>query len=414
MTRPNRVAAWQVALVVALLGAACTEDEPPPPDPDRSTAAPIVIEAKALWQGSTGRRQTPPKVEIRGDSVLIFGNTADELNRQLLVADADTGDPRWRIDQLMNLPGRTDRRLGFTPRNLTIVGTATDWSVFVPYLTNDDQPGIARLAGGDGTVLADFPVRVEAPQTPTTHEVVAANDQFVVSGGRTVTGPRRTQVAATDAATGRRLWETTGIWPQFVVGDTLVAQAGREVGAAPEDPDPFADSTVIGLDVTTGKRRWDLATRYPTLKVFAVLGAVAIASQQSSRPDRTARFVIDVHSGETIAELGDGGACVSDQRRLISCTTDRSDELVVFDVADRTTTRVTVPDARQLRAAWHGYLLFGDNRVVDGTGRLVTDDLPGSVIAMSEDHVVLYGATGNDYAVHRRLPGPTESSRPPR
>ena len=46
--------------------------------------------------------------------------------------------------------------------------------------------------------------------------------------------------------------------------------------------------------------------------------------------------------------------------------------------------------------------MFLDDRVVDRNGRLVTDDLPGFVIAMSDDYVVLYDDDTSKYAIHRR------------
>ncbi len=44
-----------------------------------------------------------------------------------------------------------------------------------------------------------------------------------------------------------------------------------------------------------------------------------------------------------------------------------------------------------------------DNSVVDRSGDLVADSLPGFVAAMSDDHVVLIDPDSEEYAVYRRL-----------
>lgn len=409
-------AAWRatLSLTLVLTAVACTDNVPPPPRAARSTAAPVVIAEKPLWHGTTGRPQTSPRAEIRGDSVLFFGNIASELDRQLLVADAETGEPRWQVDQLKNLPRRSDRQLGFTPQHISIEGTPDEWSAFIPYLTNDDMVGVAKLSGDDGRVLWESPVRVTPSLSPIRHEVVATNERFVVSGVRALDDQRRTQVIATDAVTGRRLWESAGIWPQFVVGNTLLAQAGAQLGDAPEHSIPIPQATVVGLDATTGKRQWDLSSRYPSLKVFAVLGGVAVAGRRSaSQPDRMSIVVLDVATGDTVAELGDATNCVHDEQRLVICSTGKKSTFVVFDVRTREANRITLP-ATVVFDAWHGYLMVGDHRVFDSSGTLVTDTLPGSVIAMSEDYVVLYDPQSNDYTVHRRVTEPTAPSRTPR
>ncbi|OLF06370.1 hypothetical protein BLA60_32595 [Actinophytocola xinjiangensis] len=398
----NRESLGAVLLTVAIVGSACT-DEPPPPPPRRPSVAPLTATAEALWRGSTGRRNTPPDIEIRGDSVLVFGNTADELERQLLVADAETGRTRWRVDRLRAMSGREDRRLGHTPGTIPIVGTEDDWTAFLPYVAPDDTSGVAAVSGADGEFLWETPVAVRTPHSPIQLQSVAAGDRVVANGVRQSGGATPTQVVAHDSATGRRLWEATGIWPQFVVGDTLLAQAGEvgEVGAEPREIEPRRGATVVGIDALTGKRTWDLGQRYPDSKVFLTLAGFAVLAQVSPR-EYPSLVVIDAGTGATVAELGAGRQCVSDQERLIVCAGATTGQFAVFDVEERSVRRFTVSGAPQLDTAWHGYVTFRDGRVVDGSGTLVTDDLPGAVIALSDRYLVLYDVETNQWNVHRR------------
>lgn len=188
----------------------------------------------------------------------------------------------------------------------------------------------------------------------------------------------------------------SGVWDRDETPPT-------QVGVAPLDPSPMRGATVVGVDALTGKPKWDLGERYPDAKVFMTLGGFAVLAQVSADENRyPSRFVIYGETGETVAELGDGGQCVSDRERLIVCAGARTGQFVVFDVEDRSTRRFAVSGVPRLETAWHGYVTFWDGRVVDGSGTLVADDLPGAVIAMSDRYLVLYDVETNRYAVHRR------------
>ena len=80
-----------------------------------------------------------------------------------------------------------------------------------------------------------------------------------------------------------------------------------------------------------------------------------------------------------------------------------ADGFVVFDVRTRERTTITARDSGSLLDAWHGYLMFVDgNRILDRSGAVVADRLPGEVIAMSDEYVVLLDRERGEYGVYRR------------
>lgn len=426
-TRRQRVRWVALAVTGALLSSACTDGSndasPGPTTSKTSRLDPITIEREPLWRGSTGRSQTPES-ELRGDSLLIYGNTEDEFDRVLIVADAATGGTRWRLDNYRNLPGDDRAKVAPARDDLlpVIVGTDDDWTTFVPYTTDcfpDDvdpdcipdpsgqaEYGIAALSGADGSVRWKAPVHVESPLIPMSHNVVAADDKTVVSAVASdpvrLDDPTQVRTFATDVASGARLWESSGIWPQFVVGDTVLGQVGRKL-ALPRDIGPDDGSAVAALDAKTGTTKWSIADRYPESKVYQTLGDVAVISTPGDpRSNNYRSFAIDVSTGNRIAALGDSDYCLSDQDSLIMCPISRKDTVVTFDVDKRESGRGTLaPPSTQIHGAWHGYFFLSDS-VVDRYGAVVTDELPGIVIALSEKYVILYDSRAEEYAAYRR------------
>ena len=367
-------------VLAGALCAACTNDG------DQPTPPPIAVEAQALWLDSTGWRNGAPHVEIRGESVLVFGDTRDEPNRALAVRDAATGEVRWQVDTRKTLPGEEGLlRAGTSAQtDMPVVGT-DDWTVFLPYATAAEEFGVAALAGTNGEARwTSPPVRDRAAGKL---HVLAANDNIVVSmftGDRT---PART--VATDAATGRRLWESPGVVPQFVVGDTVLGQTGVPFHSGPEASEPSPDSDLVALDAATGRKKWDL----PGSKVFQTLGELAVVSA----PGR--KLVVDAGTGREVADLGAVAYCVSNQENLVVCQSDLRG-MTFYDAAERTTSWVAMPDS-SLRGTWKDFV-FLEDRVVNRSGIEVTDELPGQVIAMSAEYVVLYDEVTAEFAVHRR------------
>jgi outer membrane protein assembly factor BamB len=391
-----------LAVLAACLGFACAgcSGDSEPPAGSSAAREQVAVTPEPLWIGTTGRPNEMPGIDILGQSVVTAGNTRDELSRALFVADAETGRPRWRLDEAKPLPGDDAALLGpFRGGRVATAGSRDDWTVFVPYRTEPGSFGVAALAGADGAARWKTDVAGRSLD-PGTHEVLAASDRVVVSGAESK-GTTRLHALGFDAQSGRRLWNVPGAWPQFVAGDVVLAQKGEPASRAPGSLAPKDGSAVVGLDANTGRTRWDASARYPASRVFSAIGGLAAIAVPSDSPGALRRIVLDARTGSEVADLGNGLNCWNDRRSLLVCDTERYGQFIVFDAGKRTTTRIEIADTSRLYAAWHGHLVL-DDRVVDRDGKPVTDRLPGIVIAMSDDYVVLYDNDTSKYSVHRR------------
>lgn len=394
MTTACRATAASLALAGALLVTACTAEPRPGPNQDEPLVTPLVIETAPLWAAALPEAG---RFEIRGPSLLGVGAGEDDL----AVMDVATGTPRWRLRQNDELPAGDGRRLGAgLPSRwpVTIVGDDVDWSVVVPYADAREQ-GAAGLAGTDGHVLWTLPV---VPDGSGRHYIAAADEHIVVSVVSSAPGfaLETTRVVATAIADRAPRWETTGVWPSAVVGDTVLGVRASQPGR-PRDRAVPGDSVVVALDAATGKEKWHLGDRYPTSAVYLTLGDVAVVVTGEGATAFTPHaVVIDARSGEELADLGETGDCVDDGATLIACRRGGSDEVRVFDV----TARKLVARATNgpVSGAWHGYF-FSEGRVIDRAGHTVIADLPGRYVdTMSTEYALIAGDSG--LTVHRVRP----------
>jgi hypothetical protein len=192
------------------------------------------------------------------------------------------------------------------------------------------------------------------------------------------------------------------MWPSSVVGGTVLGVRASRPGepGEPRVPDLESDSAVVAVDAATGKKKWDLADRYPASNLYLTFGDVAVifTSESSDSVVKPHAVIVDAATGDELADLGEVARCVDDGANLIACRRSANDDMVIFDVdARKVIATVTGP----FSGGWHGYF-FMDDRVVDREGNPVIGDLPGDrVEAMSDDYAVVANDDEKKLTVHR-------------
>ncbi|RZS44820.1 putative pyrroloquinoline-quinone binding quinoprotein [Herbihabitans rhizosphaerae] len=429
-----------VAILALATAVGCSSDSgdggPKPGGLDRVDEAPslkpLTLAPTPLWTGAVAFPDFhPDSVGLHGDAAVLASQN------RLVVADLANGRQRWaykKNEPLRGGAGATfqdyaDEPVLADPPPPPVVGRDGDWSVlglyehrFCPWAPDctpeqrdkTDEFGLAALSGRDGTIRWKFPfVPTRSKREGAT---VTLNEQYPLrADDRTAAiGYKRdgvVRMAAVDAATGAKLWETDAVRPAAIAGDVVLAY---RVVPNSDDPGP-----VVAFDRTTGQQRWEAQGRplkSPTLQV--VNGAVLIPIDDG--PQRQHAVVVDTRTGERVADLDpDGGMlslnCVGDRETLLACTVMRPDgDLLTSFRTDERKARVStkaVPGYQKPEGAWRGMVFLADIHAkgdkpiaVDRSANPLGAALPGVPLAVSDQHVVfdVGGATG--IAVYRRSP----------
>lgn len=421
---------WVVAtLVVALVAAGCTDgndsDDPNPTTPVASAVAPLEIEKEPVWPAGM---MPPGYYDVRGDSLIDLGDPTEVPGSpELAVVDAATGERRWVVPESGVFPGESRVRLdrAFLPRRApsVVVKGRDEWTPVVPYVTCPADGagsgcggyaapyGVAGLSAADGHVLWKVPVVPSDATGSVRHFVAAADEKLVVSVVDTShpVDLETARIVATDVAAKKVVWRSSGMWPSFVAGDTVL---GFRSGGWPRPGEREfpTDEVVVALDAATGKEKWDLADRYAASNVYLTLGGVAVVFVREEAS--WGAVLLDASTGEELADLGDDVLkCVDDSVTLIACMSERDDDtrtITVYDTKTRKSRAEDIPRATSgLDAGWNGYIVLGD-RVVDRNLTTVIDDLPkGIVEGMTDEYAVIVNdangppAAASERTVHR-------------
>lgn len=387
----RRISRRGVAIgLVFLLGACATG---PAETPRARETGPVgdrlELSAKPLWRGDDGGLPDVMRGGF-GSARFVGGLLLLEWDRDTTaVVDPDTGMPVWTTDPRLRF-GTTAKgaELWHPGGRAPVAQVAGEDVLFTDYIpASGEPPEVAAVRLRDAGPLWSVPEPSDA---------VDADDRLVLLGGD---GP---VARALDSATGATRWDARGLWPRFVAGDRVLA----EVGSQAPDLDA-ADSAVVGLDATSGRRVWSLADRYARSEVELVAGDVALvyAHPADADTDRDVAVVIDVSTGAEITRLGwDWGArstCATGGT-LIACILDErlgrhvgeSTSMVTFDVRNRTSHPAVTDDlaGAAVRAVWGDYLFVDDHQAtwaVDRNGTRMSDDLPGELLGIDDNHAVV-------------------------
>ncbi|GAB3447518.1 outer membrane protein assembly factor BamB family protein [Actinophytocola sediminis] len=382
-------------IMVALMVSACTGD--PATSPPDSGPAKFVVSPEPVWTAPAGL-SAGRLPELREDSLIVYGAGADAGgNRAVAVLDIATGEPRWSVDSQITAGPDRGRQ-----EKVADAGNG-EWVVIAPYecaASTDCAPGngIVAFDGKDGRTRwrtpldANLRVGFIAVGGDVAVSLVGASDEKL-GGSRAV---------ATDVSDGSVRWESVGVWPLFVVADTVL---GIETDRLrPLDPTVESASTVVGLDARTGARRWDLSDRYPRSNLQLALGDVAVVGTADERGGNQRSRVVDARTGSELADLGEPMRCLGDQQSLVVCGPVTGRDLTLFDVDSRekSVLRGAKPQGSTgILSPQRGYLFRGED-VIDRTGAVVSDKPLGFVMAMSDRYLVTRsGEAGDEIAGYR-------------
>ncbi|WP_242904686.1 outer membrane protein assembly factor BamB family protein [Actinomadura terrae] len=394
-----------------------------------------------LWDERTLAMTDVDGVELRGGAAVVTGRSA--AAGRLVVADARTGTIPWAVDGGSPLlggdgavaydgPPDAEGVQGLTGAPVLADANAAPggWSVVVQYAKGPDgeERGVAALSGKDGHVLWKQALFRDADDYDRKQEtrLLAADGRVVLASVRS-SGQFRLRTVAFDAAGGRRLWEHKDGWAFRIDGGTVL---GESAGGEPWKPREVRDGTaVFGLDLMTGRKRWDLAGASKGAHVQAAAGGTAVVSVQEQiaggPSTRVRTMALDSATGrvraaslapESTTEEEPAG-CVDDRRTLIACAGYTGRLVTIRPGGGRpfTAKKTLFKDASSVEAdaVWRDRVLA--SRALDGDGRagVVADRAgngldatpPGRTAAISDrfaaflvkrrldDGLVMYGAS---------------------
>lgn len=395
------------------------------------TAERFEVEQKPLWASSKSSEPTllggPGYVKFLGDSLLL-----QDAAGNLGVVDPATGKPRWTLTSA----GRRAKFEVFVANEpVPVVRDGKGWAVITSYAsgrgTSRTEHGVSALEVANGRVRWTAPMPEHLARQPSVSGPKPATSDGAVAVNTIVTDlrPHKVTTWAIDVADRSSLWDAKGMWPQFVAGGAVLGSTSEYPPEVHQEDDrPY----VTALDAQSGKKRWDVKGRYDESRLKLVAGDVALisalsgSSGNSTGADKYEAVVIDAGTGKELAKLGEifGSElnCASDGRSLIACTVlsdeGQGERLATFDVARRELHLSPThedPAARwswTVQGVWDGYVFVNDSsagpkeefRAVDRDGNVVSGELPGRVVGMSDKYAVftdLVDGPGVAYAVYR-------------
>lgn len=317
--------------------AGCSGDETKP-------QSPIQFQNPPAWTNKDVELDSVAGAALQGNAVVLTGSR-DNLFR-LVVADPKSGEARWSISEEQVLPGQDDAYLMdsgiYSPLlgatgSPVIAGDDQNWSVIVGYGEVDDDDdavgtperwGIAALSGTDGSLLWARPLlKADKGFEGSTDAVlpVGADEDTVMAMTRS--GPR---AYALDAGTGKQLWDREDVWPYAVSGEVVVGQQATEDENPPWEPANGGGGAAYGWDARSGKRLWTAKETNEDFRLQLATETAVVAS------DRDEGRIVDITSGEKLAETGGIGDCAVDVTtgKRFACSLVGSSSIAVVTVDD--------------------------------------------------------------------------------
>lgn len=421
--------AGAVALVAAVTTVAACSTAPNPPDSGSPTTSrtavydkPATLDRIEVEDPAWGSEDAPVEsigsIEITGSIAVVAGSTA-ERNSVVTALDARTGQQLWSVEVLAELPGENGDLFS---RNFALVGSGKDALVLVEYyastcdaalcppgsIDTTAEHGIAALSITDGSVRWKYPAipavptdtakaealqgrDVELVEEPGDYPLAVVGPSIAVNGSQYVE-PKKIRTVALDPATGDPVWTRKKRWARRVVDDVVIATIPLRgtAGAVRSSKGPL-----VGLDPATGKQLWNRADDYGDIQLL----------------DTTKRSVViaDIDGGRTVHVLNasDGRSRLNLGKR--ARPTGGTGPLVVWpmkpldtrpslmSLADSEKQPVTsahpLPaDVRSNPVLVHGgYIFYGTDTysvALDRSGNVVSERIPGRVLAMTDDLLV--------------------------
>lgn len=374
--------------VIAALVAGCGTDPP---------ADPIQIHADPVWTSTDSGIDQPGGVTFTDDLIIASGSN------RLVVIEGETGAVRWYLDEQLSILGGGGVQVGdFTPsleESPVITGAAINQLVLIPSV-EDDRAGVAAVSLSDGGFAWNLPLVEAGKPSQEIRPIVATADiaLVMIPGSRT---KGITVAVATD--TGQELWRSTEVWPRTIVDGLVVGRSPAVEGYMP------SGSGVAALDLATGDLAWDLTHDFAEVHMGPVAGFTALVTGRlgEGQPAGDASRFIDLRNGQVLrTSNAPMWGCATDTVEVIVC--DR-DQLHVYRVSDGSYETVSRDAALSVDA------IIVDDQILDGTidgsgvivdlsGAVIADGLPGQPLAASSTFIAFASTTTDDelVTVYRR------------
>lgn len=444
-----------VLLVLVVLAAACSgkSNDRHPGTTSTSPSAGVLLDhspamrpihfGPRLWSGTDGGPF--PVVTsgiVHGNSIVLLGGDDANWEDRLAVVDAATGRLNWQVRNLDKLPNGAGAELWvpIAPQWPFVAGSGADWTLLVEYIRDNcehpsgfcqnsptqltEEFGVAALSGRDGSVRWSTPLVAAVPsespaadRDPTSTLVAASDTTAIVSvydRPRYSTDPASPPTTvALDVTTGKQVWKRSGVTPQLLAGDTVLAW----LASTPPNTGRRQAQTLVVLDSTTGKLRWRWPERLLPGGPIVAAGNTAVIPTIAA--GRISTLVIDLEKGREVAtDLDDNeGSCAADDtsggQPFVACAVgDFPDyHLATFRGSDRHEgiSKAEIPSGR-VEMAWQGYVFVASNSdrpdvAIDDAGNVLSADVPGEVVDINNEYAIFAfreGSNGrNRYAVRR-------------
>lgn len=394
-----------------IVHAAAVGAEPSEPSgPGKPAVAAPKIDAAPLWTAKTSETAAGGSAEdtglvsvqtirFAGDTIVYGGRDAadDDLGKQV-AADAGTGKVRWSVREGASLGGGAKAHLIGVPH---IVKAGAEWLSLVEYTGPGDVEGVAALSLEDGSVRWK-----KQTMSGNGYTILKAADDktFAVRVSRPgVPADERDETVVYAAGTRKELWRERGVEPESVGGGLVLAAefgsgGGREGGRKRRD--------LLAYGAADGERRWRLGDRYPEPELLHDEGGKTIVVGTAD-----GGAVLDRATGRELARTytplarcdGDGDALIVCQGGPDTTGSDPGTRAVTIRTRDGAT---KVNDLLEtgfltrygaagdwfvaIRPATTGAGARAERfLLLDGEGRMISDDLPGRLRVIGGGYAVL-------------------------
>ena len=422
-----------LAVHAAALGA-----EPPEAGASQRPApGPPGIDATPLWTATTSAAAASgpvpgsaedmgltsvEDVRLVGGALVLTGRDAedDDLDEHVVV-DVETGKVRWSVREGGSLGGGAKATfIGGSrlvhPAGPRIADVGGEWLMFVEYRGPGDAEGVAALSLKDGSVR--WKKRVTSGNG---YAVLEAADRKTLAVRVSERGAPQEEAVVYSAESRAELWRERGVRPESTGGGLVLAsEPGRRKDAGRERRD------LIAFAARDGGIRWRLGDRYrdPRLLHDAGGGTVVVGTADGGA-------VLDRATGRELARTyvplercdGDGDTLIVCEAGLGTPGGDRSARAVTIQTRDGATRIQDLLETGSLTrygALGNWFVAYGPSTtgpgaqaerflLLDGDGRVVSDDLPGGLRALGGGFAVLapseimhgHGGGVATFTVHR-------------
>lgn len=398
------------ALTVLAVTSACDgSDGPRPsssPSPSPSATRAVINPPAKLRPLAVGAALLrfplvePTLVGTSGGIVVVTGDEKDLGPHEIAVLDTGNGKVLWKRTDGASLGSDTQGRIDlWQDSGPTIVGSGKAALLVVNYFAErTDEHGIAALRLADGSLAWSRTLATERSADDNWFALSGGAGQVLATYASSTSEKDRADVNRSsvftlglDPRTGKTRWKREGLYAERVAGDVIVGQSPRRKGETDLD---YGAGSLQGIDLRTGRLLWTVPANGASDGPVGALG------------DYVLFFDPAMHTVFRSAE--DGSVLPIDEPRAEVFSGDGT--LLAWselDVPDYRLVTLAPGETRAQMGALHlpdgaeyqprvvqGYILShpdasGRTTAFDRSGTVVGEALPGDVLDITDDQVIV-------------------------